>query len=104
MHRKNFVAKTLTGLTEAVKRAVFAEHYARLPGLLQGLDPRGKILTFLALLIAAAVTHRPEVLLGIYLLTIVLALASRIPLVFFYQAGLALYSTLHRGHRPAGHL
>ncbi len=83
MHRKNFVAKTLTGLTEAVKRAVFAEHYARLPGLLQGLDPRGKILTFLALLIATAVTHRPEVLLGIYLLTIVLAIASRIPLVFF---------------------
>ena len=85
MLRKNFAAKTLTGLTAAIKRAVFAERYARLPGLLQGLDPRGKILTFLALLIATAVTHRMEVLMGLYLLTIFLALASRIPLDFFIK-------------------
>ncbi|HFQ90202.1 MAG TPA: cobalt ECF transporter T component CbiQ, partial [Desulfobulbus sp.] len=56
MSRKNFVSKTLAGLTEAIKQAVFAERYARLPGLLQGLDPRGKIITFLALLIATAIT------------------------------------------------
>lgn len=85
MNRNNFVGKTLAGLTEAIKQAIFAERYARLPGLLQGLDPRGKIITFLALLIATAITRRLTVMAAIYLLTIALALASRIPIVFFIK-------------------
>ncbi len=85
MSRNNFVGKTLAGLTEAIKQAIFAERYARLPGLLQGLDPRGKIITFLSLLIATAITRHLRVMALIYLLTIVLALASRIPLLFFLK-------------------
>ncbi len=85
MSRKNFVSKTLAGLTEAIKQAVFAERYARLPGLLQGLDPRGKIITFLALLIATAITRHLAVMALIYLLTVILAAASRIPMLFFMK-------------------
>jgi cobalt/nickel transport system permease protein len=85
LRRINFIDKTLAGLTEALKQAVFAERYARLPGLLQGLDPRGKIVTFAALLIFTAMTRQLRVMAAICLLTIILALMSRIPLLFFLQ-------------------
>jgi len=83
--RRDFVAKTLAELTEAIERAVFATRYARLPGLLQGLDPRVKVITFLVFLLATAMTHRLETLVGLYLLTLLLALAARIPLGFFVK-------------------
>ncbi len=83
--RANFIDRTLAGLTEALKQAVFAERYARLPGLLQGLDPRVKIGTFLALLISTALSQQLGIIAVIYLLTVILAMASRIPLIFFLK-------------------
>jgi len=83
--RRDFVAKTLAGLTEAIERTFFATRYARLPGLLQDLDPRVKVITFLVFLLATAMTHRLETLVGLYLLTLLLALAAKIPLGFFIK-------------------
>ncbi len=83
--RHDFVAKTLADLTEAMKRAIFAERYAREPGLLQAIDPRVKLVTFLVLLLLAAWTRRLDVLGGLYLLTLGLAIASRIPIDFFVK-------------------
>ena len=83
--RRDFVAKTLADLTEATERAIFAERYAREPGLLQAIDPRVKLITFLMLLLLAAWTQRLDVLGGLYLLTLGLAGVSRIPVRFFVK-------------------
>ena len=47
----DFVAKTLVGIAGSLERAVFSEESARLPGLLQGADPRSKVVAGLMLLI-----------------------------------------------------
>jgi len=83
--RRDFIARTLAEITETIERTVFATRYARLPGLLQRLDPRVKAITFLAFLLATAMTHRLETLVGLYLLTLLLALAARISLGFFVK-------------------
>jgi cobalt/nickel transport system permease protein len=83
--RRDFVAKTLAELTEAIERTVFATRYAHLPGLLQTLDPRVKVITFLVFLLATAMAHHLETLVGLYLLTLLLALAAKIPLGFFVK-------------------
>ncbi|MCD6291212.1 MAG: cobalt ECF transporter T component CbiQ [Anaerolineae bacterium] len=83
--RRDFVAETLAEITEAIERTVFAAHYARLPGLLQAIDPRVKVLTFFLLLITTATARHLETLLGLYLLTLLLAWAARIPLGFFIK-------------------
>ncbi|MGQ9567929.1 MAG: cobalt ECF transporter T component CbiQ [Anaerolineae bacterium] len=83
--RRDFVAATLADLTAAVQRSVFAEEYARQMGWLQALDPRVKVLTFLGFLLLCALTHRLEVLVALYILTLVLAALARIPLGFFVQ-------------------
>lgn len=83
--RRDFVASTLADLSAALQRSVFAEEYARRPGWLQALDPRVKVLTFLGFLLLCALTHRLEVLVALYGLTLALAAAARIPLGFFVQ-------------------
>lgn len=83
--RRDFVATTLADLTAAVQRSVFAEEYARRNGWLQALDPRVKVLTFLGFLLLCGWTHRLEVLVVLYGLTLALAAAARIPLGFFVK-------------------
>lgn len=83
--RGDFVARTLAEVTAAIERTVFATRYARLPGLLQTLDPRVKVVTFLVFLLATAMAHRLETLVGLYLLTLLLAVVARIPLGFFIK-------------------
>ncbi len=83
--RQDFVSKTLANVTEAMRNAVFAEEYARRPGFLQSLDPRVKVVTFLALLLAVAFARNPAVLAALYLLTLALSAASRIPIGFFVK-------------------
>ena len=83
--RRDFVSKTLADVTEAMRDAVFAEEYACRPGFLQSLDPRVKVVTFLALLLAVAFARNPAALAALYLLTLALAAASRISIGFFVK-------------------
>ncbi len=83
--RKDFVTGTLSNLTSALERTVFADLYAERPGLLQSIDPRTKVITFFILILATSLTHHIEILLGLYLLSLALASLSRIPLGFFIK-------------------
>ncbi len=51
--RVPFLERTLRQSAEVVQHVVFAERAARRPGFLQGLDARVKLLSILALLVAA---------------------------------------------------
>jgi cobalt/nickel transport system permease protein len=81
----SFVAKTLAGGADLVRRTMFTDDLARRPGLLQRLDPRVTLVTTLGLLITVGLVHTGTVLLVAYAGTLVLAAASGLPLWFFVR-------------------
>lgn len=83
--RRDYVAKTLQHAGEVVKDALFVERWARMDGTLQRLDPRVKIVAAGLLVVLATVVHHQPVLWSIYVLTLVLAVASRVPLALFMK-------------------
>jgi cobalt/nickel transport system permease protein len=78
-----FVAKTLSGASDLVRRAVFSEDIAFAPGVLQQIDARVKVVTVLGLVVVAAFLHTIPALAVMYVATVTLALASRLSLRFF---------------------
>jgi len=83
--RHHFLEDTLRNLTGTLERSLFAEEISSRPGLLQGLDARVKVVTVLAWLIGVSLSRNLWVIAGLYLLTIVLALASAIPANYFLR-------------------
>jgi len=83
--RGSFVEKTLAGGADVLRQAMFSEDVARGGGLLQRLDPRVKVVSLLALLVVAALVRHVPVLLAMYLVTLVLAAASGLPIGFFVK-------------------
>ncbi|HWJ03004.1 MAG TPA: energy-coupling factor transporter transmembrane component T, partial [Verrucomicrobiae bacterium] len=83
--RKNFVEKTLYDLAKLIRESVFSEKVARQPGLLQGLDPRAKLLGFACLLLTVSLVHNMLLLALTYFGLAVLAVLSRIPLGMFVK-------------------
>lgn len=83
--KRGFVDKTLTGGADVVRQALRADDVARADGLLQGLDPRVKLVTVLGLLVTASFVHHLPVLAALCFATLGLAAASAIPLGFFVK-------------------
>ena len=83
--RRGVIEKTLADLAQALEQSLFAEHIARQPGLLQALDPRVKIVSILALLIAVGLSRSVPVLVGLYGVTLALAWRSAVPMGFFIK-------------------
>jgi cobalt ECF transporter T component CbiQ len=81
----SFVEKTLTGGAGLLRQVMFSEDTAAQHGLLQRIDPRVKLVGLLVLLVATGLVHNLIVLVGAYLLTLVLAAASRLPVRFFVR-------------------
>ena len=82
-YKRGFIEKTLSAIAEVVKNEVFSDFLAGRPGLLQGLDPRAKLLSILFLIGAAGLFHHilPLVLFNLWLFW--LAKSSRIPIKTF---------------------
>jgi cobalt ECF transporter T component CbiQ len=76
--RRGFVEKTMLGLLDAMRYALFAENLAASGGLLQRLDPRVKLVGITALIVAAVAVHRLPVLVGIFAAGVVLGLLSHV--------------------------
>jgi cobalt ECF transporter T component CbiQ len=83
--RASFTDRTLDGIANVLRQALFNDDVARAPGLLQRLDPRAKLASLLVLLLAAGLAHHVWPLAALYALTIVLAVASGIALGFFVR-------------------
>jgi cobalt/nickel transport system permease protein len=79
MTRTNFLDKTLLAVAQVAERSFFSEEHARMKGLLQSLDVRIKLLTFLFLLVLTSFLHAPLSLWCLSGAAVVLAVASRIP-------------------------
>jgi len=67
------MAKTVRGFTQALGQTLLSEHAAREHGLLQALDPRVKLVGLLALVVAAALSRRLNVMVALFGLGVLLA-------------------------------
>jgi len=81
--RQGFIERSISEITATLEKAIFSEEMARKDGLLQNLDPRVKVIAFLALLLAVNLSQGLLIIAALYLLTLLLAWRSRIPLGFF---------------------
>jgi cobalt/nickel transport system permease protein len=81
----SYLAKTIQGGSAVLQQVLFGEDVASARGLLQRIDPRLKILSLIALLIAAGLAHSMVTLVVMYALTLAMAAASALPVGFFIK-------------------
>jgi cobalt/nickel transport system permease protein len=107
--KRGFIEKTLHAIAEVMKNEVFSEYLASRPGLLQGLDPRAKLLTILFLIGVAGVFHHILSLVLFNLWLFWLAWSSRIPIGTFTKrvwivvplfTGILVFPALFNAVRP----
>jgi cobalt/nickel transport system permease protein len=85
LSQAKFLDKTLLAVARAGEQLFFSEAFARRRGLLQSLDIRIKLITFLLILVLISFVHTPRMLWVLYGLSLVLAASSRVPLGFFVK-------------------
>ena len=83
--RRDYIAKTLTGLSSAMQESVFAEKWAKQDGLLQGMDARVKIVTLLGLVVLSTFLHHAAGLIVLAALTVICAAASKLGIGVFLR-------------------
>ena len=81
MNGHSFIESTLRGFARALAKALHSEQSACQRGLLQALDPRVRVVGILAMVISVIVCRRLEIIAGLLLLAIVLAITSRVSLL-----------------------
>jgi cobalt/nickel transport system permease protein len=88
LHKKihlSFLDRTLKAMAGLLQEFIFSESYAQKRGMLQGLDARFKLVGVLLLVVSASLLHSIPLLYGLYGLTLLLALLSRIEAAFFIK-------------------
>lgn len=85
MARTTFLDKTLLSITRVAEQSFFSEEYATRNGLLQRIDIRYQIVSFLLILVLISMLHRPESLWILYGASLILAAFSGIPLQFLVK-------------------
>lgn len=85
MARTAFLDKTLKTIADVAEQSLFSEQYANRRGLLQALDIRFQIATFLFILVLISLLRTPQALWLVYGASLALAAFSRVPLGFFVK-------------------
>jgi cobalt/nickel transport system permease protein len=83
--KANFIDKTIVGGSRLVRQSIFADDTAALPGVLQGLDPRVKLVSTVGLLVVTSLVRHVPILLAISAAAAVLAGLSKISTAFFLK-------------------
>lgn len=83
--KKNILRKTLDGLFAFFEETLESEEIAHRNGLLQGLDPRVKLISILVLIVSASLIRDWRILFIVYGLTLIFASASQIGVLFFIK-------------------
>ncbi|CAB3290065.1 Transmembrane component NikQ of energizing module of nickel ECF transporter [Methanocaldococcus lauensis] len=80
------INKTVEHVIKYISEAVFSEKFARnKDGFLQKLDPRIKIIGLIILVITTVSIKHIEVLIFLYLLSLIFCILSRIPLLYYIK-------------------
>lgn len=85
MANTNFLDKTLLTITHVAEQSLFSEQFSNRRGLLQSLDIRFLIVTFLFILVLISFLHAPLSLWLLYAASVGLAAFSRLPLWSFQK-------------------
>ena len=80
-----FLDKTLLAVANVVEQSLFSETFAHRRGFLQSLDVRIKLATFLFIIVIISFLHTPQTLWVLYGVSLVLAIFSRLSLMFFFK-------------------
>jgi cobalt/nickel transport system permease protein len=83
--RAGFVERTLTELASSAQEILFAERWAQQKGMLQRLDGRIKVIGLLGLVVVTGFLHGLASLLGLFALSLILAVCSRLPVGMFLR-------------------
>jgi cobalt/nickel transport system permease protein len=83
--RPGFIERTLGEIDHQLAQSLFAEQIAHQPGFLQSLDPRARLVGTLLLLLLVGLSHNLAVIAGVYLLALIAAAFSAVPLGFFIR-------------------
>jgi cobalt/nickel transport system permease protein len=83
--KAGFLDRTLLAVSGIAEQFLFSEAYARKRGLLQALDVRIKLLSFLCIIVLVSFLRDPRSLWVLYGLSVALAVLSRIPFGFFIK-------------------
>jgi len=83
--RPNVIEKTLADISHTLEQSFFAEEIFRRGGWLQSIDPRVKVISTLALLIAVSLARNLPVIMAMYILALLLAWGSSVPMGFFIK-------------------
>jgi cobalt/nickel transport system permease protein len=76
---KDFLSKNISGITGTLESVISSEELCRAPGLLQGLDPRVKLVTLILFIIAVSLVRSLPILAGVFVLVLTFALLSKVP-------------------------
>jgi len=85
MNNNNFIQRSIIGALAFLKELIFTEELAMRKGLLQSLDPRVKVITFLLFIVQILFARSIFVLVFLYALCLLLVLISKISLLFFFK-------------------
>ena len=88
--RHSFLRGALKQFARLIAQDLAAEHTAELPGFLQGVDARAKLLSMAGLLVAVTLLVHPALAAAVVILCLILAVASRLPLRIIAQAWLVV--------------
>lgn len=85
MSQVKFLDKTLLAAAQVAEKSLLSEMYARRQGLLQAIDVRVKLVSFLCLIVLVSVFRTPQTIWITYGFGLVLAIISRIPFWYFIK-------------------
>lgn len=81
VRRTHFLGKSIRHMKQNIAEELVTEHFASQPGVLQQLDGRIKLVSVLMLVIAVGLTRNIMILMGVWLLTLLLMMIARLPVV-----------------------
>ena len=85
MRGESFLTANISSFTQALESIVVTEDLCRAPGLLQGLDPRVKVITLVIFIILVGLAQSLAVLILIFAFALICVLLSKIPRVLFLK-------------------
>jgi cobalt/nickel transport system permease protein len=81
----DFLTRSISGFSSVLESVISTEHLSHARDLLQGLDPRVKLVSFLFFIITVSVIHSLPVLGAMFVLILLISLASKVLLSFFLK-------------------
>ncbi|MGA9048545.1 MAG: cobalt ECF transporter T component CbiQ [Dehalococcoidia bacterium] len=80
-----FLARNIAGFTKTLESVLVTENLSRIPGIMQGMDPRVKVATVLLYIILVGLAQDFPLLIVIFILALILVVLSKIPVALYFS-------------------